>query len=212
MTPLSLLSVLWQSQAHWWDTSSFLLSFCFSLSFSCFFFFVYLRCFFVCVSVLYYYISSPLPRASFFVVVLFSAFVLCLLTPLLVVNPISYLCSFLFLFSLSFRLLLIKKAVFFFAILSCVYPFFFLLDSLTLRLFFSLLCLKQREQWTWCLCKLCRIPLGWSVTNTSSYFCRCCSHIGSESIRGSCYFWATSYLVIQAALFVLCAFKTVSEH
>lgn len=130
MNDSPLLSVLWLSQAHWWHTSSFaaLLSFqCTSL---------YLRC--LCVSVsydLFSYLSTNLvcSLTHFNITCMFS---------LSFLKDISlqrkYLTT---LFSDAYI-----RALYYH--LSILYLFLLLYISLSV---FSLLCLKQRKQWTWCL-------------------------------------------------------------
>lgn len=177
MTPLSLLSALWLSQAHWWDTSFFALILpC--LSFKCFS--DYLRCLCFCVSVFYDLFSHYLN-----LIVVFSIDLQYKLSLLLLLQQWKLIFIFALCFSVLwdtfftlYLLLLIKGLCLFCSLcsfLSCVY--FFLLASLTVFSLFFVWNKGSSELGV----KLCRSPLGWSENNTWSYFCNFCTHLWPES-------------------------------
>lgn len=154
----SLLSALWLSQAHCWNTSSFLL-FALALprlSFKCLS--VYLRCF--CISVFYDLSSHFLKLNSGFHSInlqfwaAFSplTFLFCcsLLLFFVSVSPLPMLslfwlfCLFLTLGNIFLCLLLLCL---FFAVVVTFFPVFIPSSHLSFCVFPLL---KQREQWTWC--------------------------------------------------------------
>jgi len=181
----SLLSALWLSQAHWWDTSSFALILpC--LSFKCFSVCQMFLCFCFCMT-----FSLHIKTQLVFYLLTLAAF--SHLT-VLFSSVVPSFCSFSF-FTLGniFHCVFAaadERAPSFFPVFLAFCPVF-IPSSVHLSLcVFSLLCLKQREQWTWCQIMQISSGLIWKQQHVVLFL-----ELLHPHLTRSCNFWATLVFV-----------------